>query len=485
MRIGLLAMSGLRAHDPQLLELGLTLPGVVERGIVVTSMPCLGLLWLASVTPPHHHIQYFEAEHARVLPDELFDCDLVAISALTAQAFEAYDASRQLRSRGIMTAIGGLHATVCPDEALRHFDLVFVGEGEITWPLALAELEKEFEREPPTILMESKGATHSSRALDEDFKKGTPGNQNGNQKNHANQKVPPTMRRLWRADEAEPVDLNRLPPPRYDLLKGGRWNRFPVQASRGCPWRCDFCASSIMLERPYRKRLVEHIILDIHAVKATQGKRRPFIELADDNTFVDKAWGRELCEALIPENVKWFTETDITVADDGTLLRLLRKSRCRQLLIGLESPSADDLAGIELKTDFKKRSAVNYVDRIRRIQDAGVTVNGCFVLGLDHHGPEIFQQVYDFAMSIPLFEVQVTVMTPFPGTPLYDRLLNEDRILEPGRWDLCTLFDVNYRPRNMTVEQLRKGFYWLVENLYSPAAIDARRRPLLKKLWNT
>lgn len=433
MKIGLLAMSGLRAHDPELLKLGLTLPGVVERGRVVTSMPCLGLLIIAAVTPPGHDLRYFEADHVGVLPPELFECDLVAISALTAQAFEAYEAARRLRERGVVVALGGLHASVCPEEAARHVDHVFVGEGERIWP--------EFLQSSPTA-----GAG-----------------------------------RIWRATDVPAVDLNQAPLPRYDLLQGGNWNRFPVQTTRGCPWRCDFCASSIMLGRPYRKRPVAEVIRDIRAIKRL--RKRPFLELADDNTFVDHRWGRELCEALIPERVKWFTETDISVADDDRLLELLRQSRCRQLLIGLESPRADELAGVELRADFKQRRAGDYLDAVRRIQAAGVTVNGCFVLGLDHQGPGIFQEVLDFAMQIPLFEVQVTMMTPFPGTPLYQRLLAEDRILEPGRWDLCTLFDVNFRPRNMTVQQLRDGMYWLVERLYAPANVAFRRRAFLETQW--
>jgi radical SAM superfamily enzyme YgiQ (UPF0313 family) len=433
MKIGLLAMSGLRAHDPDLLKLGLTLPGVIERGKVVTSMPCLGLLWMAAVTPPEHEVVYFEADNVAAIPKDIFNCDLIAVSALTAQAFEAYEAAKLFRAAGIKTAIGGLHASVCPDETAEHFDFVFVGEAENTWPLALAQIEAG------------------------------------------------TTQNIWRAKDYPAPELDQLPVPRYDLLKDGDWNRFPLQTTRGCPWRCDFCASSIMLERPYRKRPIEHVIRDLHAIK--QLRRHPFIEFADDNTFVDHKWSKKLCEALIPEKVKWFTETDITVADDGELLKLLRQARCKQLLIGLESPIGEELAGVEMKTNFKQRRASDYVDAVHRIQDAGVTVNGCFVLGLDHQGPDIFQRIYDFVMSIPLFEVQITVMTPFPGTPLYKRLLNEDRILEPGRWELCTLFDVNYRPLNMSVDQLRQGMYWLAEKLYSRECIAERRSAFVEKLW--
>jgi radical SAM superfamily enzyme YgiQ (UPF0313 family) len=123
------------------------------------------------------------------------------------------------------------------------------------------------------------------------------------------------------------------------------------------------------------------------------------------------------------------------------------------------------------------------VDAVRRIQDHGITVNGCFILGLDRQTPTIFEQVLEFAMHVPLYDVQITVLTPFPGTPLYARLLREGRILAPGRWDLCTLFDVNYEPKNMTVEQLREGMYWLAENLYNEKCLADRRKPFFDELW--
>lgn len=436
MKIGFLAMSGLRAHDPDLLALGLTLPGVVERGEVVASMPSLGLLWLAAVTPEHHDVCYLEAEDATAVPPEAFECDVVAISALTAQAFEAYKAARLLKEAGVRTAMGGLHATVLPEEVAQHVDWTFVGEAEYSWPLLLAEIEKG---------------------------------------------PAPSAGRIIRGNTYGTVDLDQLPTPRYDLLTGGNWNRFPLQTTRGCPWRCDFCASSIMLDLPYRKRSQAAIAADLERIHQVQN--RPFIELADDNTFVDHRWGLKLCETLAENRVQWFTETDISVAEDETLLTALREARCRQLLIGLESPGPEDLHGIELKTNFKERKAGQYRDAIRRIQDHGITVNGCFVLGLDHQGPDIFNRIYDFAMEIPLYEVQITVMTPFPGTPLYDRLLKEGRILEPGRWDLCTLFDVNFQPARMSVEQLRRGFYELVQRLYSQDCIEQRRRSFWDQQW--
>ena len=426
MRIGFLALSGIRAHDPELLALGLTLPGFVNRSKAIASLPSLGLLYLAACTPTGHELEYFEAEADGSEPSGIYDCDLVAISTFSAQVFEAYAIARRLRAAGVRVAMGGLHVTAMPAEAAMVADYVIVGEGEQVWPAVVAAAVR---REPPCI---------------------------------------------FRAADYPDVDAAQLPVPRYDLLGDRPYNRFTVQTSRGCPWRCDFCASNVMLGQRYRKRPVADVIRDIHAI--TQVRPHAFIEFADDNTFVDKKWGKELCRQLAPLHLRWFTETDISVADDPELLDLMRVAGCRQVLIGLESPAGGPLQGIEAKANFKARTADGYLEALRRIQSHGITVNGCFILGLDGHTPRIFEEVLAFARLVPLYDVQITVLTAFPGTPLYDRLLREGRIIEPSRWDLCTLFDVNYEPRGMSVRDLREGIYWLTERLYSGECTEARRR---------
>jgi len=434
MKIGLLAMSGIRAHDPKLLELGLTLPGFVERSKTIASLPSLGLLYLAACTPPGHELHYFEAEADGKEPVEVYDCDLVAISTFSAQVFEAYAIADRLRQAGVKVAMGGLHVSVLPDEAAEHADYVILGEGENVWPGVVKAATR---REPP---------------------------------------------RIFRAADFDPVDVRTLPVPRYDLLGKRPYNRFTVQTSRGCPWRCDFCASNVMLGQPYRKRSVADVIRDIQAIRRL--REHPFIEFADDNTFVDKHWGKELCRQLAPLRLKWFTETDISVADNIELLHLMREAGCRQVLIGLESPAQGPLQGIETKANFKARMAARYTEAIRRIQAHGITVNGCFILGLDGHTPDIFEQVLEFACAVPLYEVQVTHLTAFPGTPLYGRLLREGRILQPRRWDLCTLFDVNHQPKAMTPQQLREGMYWLTERLYKEECMNQRRGKFFQEIRN-
>lgn len=446
MKIGLLAMSGIRAHDPVLLKLGLTLPGFVERSKTIAQLPSLGLLYLAACTPPGHAVRYFEAERDGAEPAEVYACDLVAISTFSAQIFEAYAIADRLRAAGVKVAMGGLHVSALPEEAARHADYVIVGEGENVWPhVVRAAIEETL---TPGLSLEDPST--------------------------------PAPQRIFRASDYPPVDVKRLPVPRYDLLGDRPYNRFTVQTTRGCPWRCDFCASTVMLSQKYRRRPVEDVVRDIRAIQAVRD--RPFIEFADDNTFVDKEWGKELCRQLIPLRIKWFTETDITVADDPELLDLMRRAGCRQVLIGLESPDQGPLKGIEMRGDMKSKWADRYAERLAAIQGRGVTVNGCFILGLDGHTTEIFPQVLEFAVKHRLYDVQITVLTAFPGTPLYARLAKEGRIIRPSRWDLCTLFDVNHVPRGMTPQELREGMYWLSERLYSAETTAARRTPFFRSV---
>lgn len=426
MKIGLLALSGVRVHDKKLLQLGLTLPGFVERSKIIASLPSLGLLYLAACTPKGHEQHYFEAESAGVEPSELFSCDLVAISTFSAQIFEAYAIADRLRAAGVKVAIGGLHVSVLPEEALRHADYVVVGEGENVWP---AVVEAAARGAPPAV---------------------------------------------FRAVDYPAVDITRLPVPRYDLLGNRPYNRYTAQTTRGCPWRCEFCASTVMLQAPYRRRPAEHVSRDIRAIQRLHPSA--FIEFADDNTFVDKAWGKELCRALLPLKVKWFTETDLSVADDPELLTLMAQAGCRQVLIGLESPTAGPLAGLEQRADRKSRWASRYIESVRVIQSHGITVNACFILGLDGQTRAVFRDVLRFAEEAHPYDVQVTLLTAFPGTPLHARLEREQRILQPGAWNLCTLFDVNYQPTGMTPEELREGIYGLSEKLYGEEATRRRRK---------
>ncbi|MGB5302028.1 MAG: radical SAM protein, partial [Gemmatimonadota bacterium] len=268
-------------------------------------------------------------------------------------------------------------------------------------------------------------------------------------------------------------DLAESPVPAFELLDIEHYNRLTVQASRGCPHRCEFCASSVLLTNRYKQKPVDNVVREIDRILEIWD--RPFIEFADDNALVNRSYWKELLTRVRAKRLRWFAETDLSVARDPELLDLMRESGCAQVLIGLESPVEEGLAGLELASDWKRKRFPDYRDAIREIQSRGITVNGCFVIGLDGHTPDIFDQVFEFVRDSGLYEVQITILTPFPGTPLYDRLVEEGRILEPQAWDRCTLFDVNYRPQNMTRDELVDGFKQLSVRLYSEEFTQLRR----------
>ncbi|MFC1597461.1 B12-binding domain-containing radical SAM protein [Planctomycetota bacterium] len=422
-------MSGIRACDDELLRLGLTLPGFVERSKAVASLPSLGLLTLAGCTPPGHECRYFEVEDIRqldALPDGL---DLVAISSFSAQINEAYELADRYRAEGVPVVLGGLHVTALPEEAAAHADAVVVGEGEALWPQVV-------------------GDAHSGR-----------------------------LQPYYRADGDFP--LEEAPAPAFDLLDMPKYNRLTVQASRGCPFRCQFCASSILLTSRYKQKPVDRVLAEVDHICRLW--RRPFLEFADDNAFVNKPYWKRLLTELKVRNVRWFAETDLSVHEDDELLTLMRESGCAQVLVGFESPVETGLAGLEMKNDWKRKHWPLYREAIHRIQSHGIRVNGCFVLGLDGHTPDVFDQVHDFAVQTELFDLQITLQTPFPGTPLYERLQREDRLLHEGQWERCTLFDINYRPQPMTVDQLRAGFHRLAVDLYSDEITKWRRENFNRK----
>jgi radical SAM superfamily enzyme YgiQ (UPF0313 family) len=258
-----------------------------------------------------------------------------------------------------------------------------------------------------------------------------------------------------------------------------RYNRITLQTQRGCPWRCEFCAASIRLTPLYKTKPIERVLAELHQIKRLWP--RPFIEFADDNTFVNRRHSKELMRALIGERIRWFTETDIAVADDPELLSLMRQAGCAEVLIGLESPTLGGIEGVELRRNWKRSRFARYMEAIEAIQGNGVTVNGCFVLGLDGDGPEVFDAVADFVGESGLFDVQITVLTPFPGTPLYDRLLADGRLLDPTAWERCTMFDVNFRPRGMSPETLQDELVELGRRLYTKEARRERRNAFYRQ----
>ncbi len=424
MRVGLIAMSGVRVRDKELAALGVTLPQFVNRGKVIATLPSLGLLTVAALTPDGVEVAYREIDE---LPPEgeLEPFDLVGISSFTAMIEDAYLLADRYRAAGIPVVLGGLHVSLMPEEAAAHADAIVVNGAEGAWP-----------------------------GLIEDFRAGR-------------------LRPRYDGLRAGMFEPGHYAMPRFDLLRDRPYNRITVQTSRGCPHDCEFCAASLRITSSYQQKPVDLVIEEIRT--ALEVKQNIFFELADDNTFVNRKWSKAFLKAVRPLGISWFTETDISVAEDEELLDLLAESGCKQILIGLESPNADSLNGVDPR-QWKRRHFDGYLGAIERIQSRGVTVNGCFVVGLDGDTETVFEKLRDFVVESKLLEVQITVPTPFPGTPLYRRLRAEGRLLQERFWDRCTLFDVNFQPQHMSVGELEAGLRWLFSEIYTDRELARRRR---------
>lgn len=433
LKIGFVAMSGIRVVDQELLKMGLTLPGFVERSKVIASLPSLGLLTLAGMTPDCHVTRYIEMEDLQYSPltmDEFCAFDLIAISTLSAQVKEAYTLADTLRAGGVRVVMGGLHVTTLPEEAMEHVDSVIVGEGESSWLEVLEDA------------------------------------------------VAGSLKPMYRSEQE--FDLADAPMPAFELLEMDKYNRLTVQTSRGCRHRCEFCAGSVLLTNRYKQKPAAKVLAEIDKICSLWD--RPFIEFADDNSFVNKGYWKKLLPELAKRKIRWFTESDIGIADDPELLTLMREAGCVQVLIGLESPNQSSLTGLETKRNWKQGQAPRYMEAIQTIQSNGISVNGCFILGLDGHGAEIFDEVYRFVEESGLHEVQITIQTPFPGTPLFYRLKREGRIIDKKGWDKCTLFDINYLPNKMSIDELSQGFKGLTAKLYSDVCTEQRKSRFRKLL---
>ncbi len=436
MKIALIAMSGIRACDTELLELGLTLPGFVERSKQIASLPSLGLLTLAGMTPQKHSVEYTEVADLSVtdkmtIVTKSVTPDLVAISSYSAQINEAYELAMRFRARGIPVVIGGPHVTALPHEAQKYATSVILGEGEPVWLEILSDAEAG------------------------------------------------KLKLIYDGRKQE-FDLADAPMPAYELLDISKYNRITVQTSRGCPHSCEFCAGSNLICSHYMQKPAEKVLAEIDKICSIWP--HPFIEFADDNSFVNKAYWKHLLPELKQRNIKWFTETDLSVAEDPELLKLMRESGCAQVLIGFESPTLDPLDHLELNSNWKLHRFNRYKEAIRAIQSHGITVNGCFIIGLDGQTTSIFDDIYNFVRETELYEVQITILTPFPGTALYERLKKSNRLIEPANWAKCTLFDLNFRPQNMTEQELRTGFHRLATKLYSDNFTQWRRNTFKQNL---
>lgn len=373
---------------------------------------------LAALTPPGHTVAIVDEAFA---PDDMNqEIDLVGITVMTDVVPRAYVIADAYRRKGVKVVMGGIHPTVLPDEALEHADAVVVGEAEDSWPRLLSDAA-------------------SGR-----------------------------MQRLYRAGKM--TDIIGLPKPRRDLFPGtiGK-GRIPVpvgvETSRGCPNDCEFCSISRTLGSQYRVRPAREVLAEIEAIDS------PYIFFVDDALALNRKEAKKLFTEMIPLKRLWLGQGTVSLAEDPELLRLMRRSGCLGLLIGFES--VQKAAQNEVRKI--KNLRIDFYEAMRRFHDEGFGILGAFVLGFDHENRNVFDQTLEFIMKSCIDCAELRILTPYPGTRLYDRLLSEGRLFEQDWWLRGYPPDtLLYQPGGMTADELLNGFERLNRQAYSFGAMAKR-----------
>lgn len=389
----------------------------------VEFIPNLALLTLAAYLPADWQAVFIEEDY--VNPDEadelLFNSGfhLALISIVNYNALRGYEISDKLRKRGVYTVIGGLHASALPEEAGRHGDTVIVGEGEDVFQKFLKDYQKG--EALPVYTM------------------------------------------------ARPVDLTIVPAPRYELIQNvERFNKMPLFATRGCPHSCDFCVFPNVYAKGYRHKGVEQVVSEVERI--IEIHPGPYLHFCDENLFCNRGFSKDLVRALNRFDVEWECFCDIGIADDDELLALLEQSRCDNLLIGLETVSPNVMKKVD---PWKYGKMKRYKEDVRKIQGRGIPITGLFIVGFDGDGGDVFKNTRDFIADVGLFDMDFAILTPIPGSRLFDRLKKEGRIFSYD-WSRYTWTRVNFQPMHMSAEELKRGLLWIFKEFASGFMLKKR-----------
>ena len=380
----------------------------------------VSLLAVAAATPEVHDIRFLD-EHVEPIDYDV-KVDVVGVSFSTPLAPRAYEIGDEFRRRGVPVIFGGYHATFLPDEALAHADSVCLGEAEPVWARMLHDLEH----------WKLSRSYHSVCRPDL-------------------QRLRPLRRVQWDADAHEVLNV--------------------VMAGRGCPRACDFCSVTEFFGNTYRHRTVADVIEEIRAT----GDR--FIQLGDDNIISDPVFTADLFRAMAELDIRWMGQSTISIADDPALLRLAVESGCSGLFIGLESLNRENLEGSE--KGFC--DAARYAEAIARIRDAGIAVMSGFVFGLDHDDYRAFDRTVNFIKKTGVIATQLAILTPFPGTRVYDKLTREQRIIDKD-WSRYDYRHVVFQPKRMTAAELQDGTDWAIAETWSLRSMALNALGLLTDL---
>jgi radical SAM superfamily enzyme YgiQ (UPF0313 family) len=363
-----------------------------KAGLVRLSLPTV-----AALTPSNWDVEILDA---RVTPvDFTKKADLVGITALTDEILNAYTIADGFKKEGIKVVMGGIHVSALPEEALHHADSVVIGEAEPVWTKLLRDAEKD------------------------------------------------SLKPRYQASSL--IAMDSMPTPRRGLLERKMYASFnTVQATRGCPFNCGYCAVTAFFGKEYRTRPIPDVIDEIRSFDT-----RDFF-FVDDNIIGESSYAKELFKALIPLKRVWGGQATIRIAEDEELLSLYAKSGGKYAFIGFETLSQKNLKTLKKSWNATSR----YEEAIKRIHKAGINILGSFIFGLDEDDTTVFEETFDFIMQNGIDAAQFHILTPFPGTELYNTMEKDGRIIDKD-WSKYHTGEVVFMPKNMTCDELQRG-YW-------------------------
>ncbi len=414
--------------------------------------PKLSLPSIAAYTPPGWDVRLVDEAVQAIDFDQ--PCDLVGISVMTCYAPRAYELATEFRKRGKQVVLGGVHPTYCPDEALRYCDTVVCGEAEDLWPRVV-----------------------------EDFEAGA-------------------MKRIYRMEQFPPLENYRA--PRVQLLSPDSYmTRHCTFTTRGCHFDCEFCSVSPFNGKTTRRRPVPEVIEEMQRVKEwirsevvermargslTEAMKicaKIWVGLEEGSivAFVDdlhnshRAYCRDLWQAMKPLNVKWGCQSTLFLGDDREMVKLAADSGCVSVFVGMESVSEHSLD----ETNKGFNQVRKFEDQIKMFHDHGIMVNPGMVFGFDNDDESVFESTLNFLIRNRVELAYFNVLTPLPGTKLYERYAREDRIFDRD-WAKYDGKHVVFHPKRMTADQLQEGFFWANHHFYSWGSIWERLRHTSQRL---
>jgi radical SAM superfamily enzyme YgiQ (UPF0313 family) len=379
--------------------------------------PTLALTSIAAATPAEWAVKYWDENLLQGAPPSDPLPSVVAITVHLTFAERAYELAAWYRVRGAKVILGGLHALSCPDEVMPHADAIVTGEGVQVWAEILRDVE-------------------------------------------AGQ-----LRRVYRGSYQKAYRDD--PPPRREILPRASFlTTASLIATRGCHNRCGFCYLATRgLHMPYQMQEAERVAEQFRAT------REPYGVFIDNNLGSRPDYLRALCRALQPLEKIWSGAVTLDITDDPGLVREMALAGCTGVFVGFESLSDQNLIDAKKKTP----RAADYARRVALLHEFGIQVNGSFVLGFDHDGPEVFERTVEWIEENRLECATFHILTPYPGTPLFRQMESEGRLLHRD-WSKYDTSHVVFQPKGMSAEQLMEGYGWCYRRLFSHRAIW-RRRP--------